>query len=406
MRKRAAEAEPGIPDRWHQLGVAYYRAGNWEATLEIFPARITGSAWQWLWMAMAHWQLDHKDEARRWYYLSLDWMATAQEKRLRDVQAEAAAVLELPDPGERSEQALDYTRREAYSKAIDLYEKLMVDFPAVPAYRTKLIELLNKTGRGKDVERVNREAISALEKLAANHPKNSELTKDLAQLLVTVGRNADALALWGTLAAQAEQLVAKFPSEVPYQRSLAVACYWHALALLGAGDTKGYGLVCAPMLQRFKDNADTEAAFWVVWTCALAPGAVGDWGPAIILAEKNLAADSKNCDKLQVLGAVLYRAGRFEDAAKRLTEAESAFKDAKAPRSAAAYTWLFLAMAHQRLGRLEEAEKQFDQALAEIEKWTAQGSQNPGNTWNRRLTFSLLTREAKELLSKETGKQK
>src|SRR5262249_3982641 len=136
--KRAAEAEPGILDRWHQLGVAYYQAGKWEAVLEIFPARASGSAWQWFWMAMAHEQLDHKDEARRWYFSSLDWMATAQQKELRDLQAEAAAVLGLPDPGDRSQHAWDLSEEGAaserqgkpqkakasYSKAIDVYAKL------------------------------------------------------------------------------------------------------------------------------------------------------------------------------------------------------------------------------------------------------------------------------------------
>ncbi len=189
--KKAAEADPNNGLRWWFLAIASYRSGNWQDSLDIFKTKehlghgVAGSAWQWFYMAMAHWQLDHKEEAHSWYYQSIDWVERAQEKRLVAVQAEAAALMDLPDPGERPEQAWRYSQTgtdlekqgqkdkamEAYGKAIDFYEKLRVDFPTVPVYRTKLVDLLNKTGRGKDVETVDREAISRLEKLAAAHPK-------------------------------------------------------------------------------------------------------------------------------------------------------------------------------------------------------------------------------------------
>ena len=95
-------------------------------------------------------------------------MARTQEKLLRDVQAEAACVLGLPDPGDRSQQAWDLSEegaacekqgqpekaKESYGKAIDVYGKLAADFPAVPTYRAKLLDLLNKTGRQQEAEKV------------------------------------------------------------------------------------------------------------------------------------------------------------------------------------------------------------------------------------------------------------
>ena len=52
------------------------------------------------------------------------------------------------------------------------------------------------------------------------------------------------------------------------------------------------------------------------------------------------------------LGALLYRAGRFAEAIARLTEAE----ELPTQRTSPIYGWLFLAMAHHRLGHRAEAQ--------------------------------------------------
>jgi tetratricopeptide (TPR) repeat protein len=191
--KKAADADPENGLRWGELAVACYRFGNWEASLDIFKTKahlgngVSGSAWQWFYIAMAHGQLDHQEEARQWYYRSLDWVATAKEKRLRGVQAEAAAVLGLPDPGDRAQHAFElgeegatYERqgqpekaKESRSKAIELYAKLAADFPAVPGYSATLLDLLYKTGRQQDAEKVYDKMLVARTKaieLDANNP--------------------------------------------------------------------------------------------------------------------------------------------------------------------------------------------------------------------------------------------
>ncbi len=106
------------------------------------------------------------------------------------------------------------------------------------------------------------------------------------------------------------------------------------------------------------------------------------------------------------LGAALYRAGRFEEAVKRLTEATQL--DAGAYRTNMLYTWFFLAMAHHRLGHAEEARHWLDKA---IEATTKLCSRPPSRlesqrlptasfrpNWSRRLTLELLRREAEQLI--------
>jgi hypothetical protein len=107
----------------------------------------------------------------------------------------------------------------------------------------------------------------------------------------------------------------------------------------------------------------------------------------------------------------LYRAGRFEQALRRLEEANAAFaKTGQAEGSSPAYTWFFLAMTHQRLGHPEEGRKWLEKAIRQMEEEV----KDPGVLWNRRLTLQLLRRETESLLGvqdkkmtqKETGDTK
>ena len=176
---------------------------------------------------------------------------------------------------------------------------------------------------------------------------------------------------------------------------------WYKLALfeLQRGDHTGYRKLCSGMLERFDQSASVDDAFWVAWTCALAPDALSDWTKPLEFAEKAHADDGKNYDKINYLGAVLYRAGRFQEATQRLTEAESAFKQTP---STIVYNWLFQAMAQHRLGHETEAASWLKKAVQDIDE--PKKAEDPATIpWNRRLTLQLLRSEAEELLKQESG---
>ena len=61
-----------------------------------------------------------------------------------------------------------------------------------------------------------------------------------------------------------------------------------------------------------------------------------------------------------------------------------------------AYTWYFLAMAHQALGHQEDARTWLDKA----NQWTEQvlGDEEEPPSWKRRLTLKLLRDEANGLI--------
>jgi serine/threonine protein kinase/Tfp pilus assembly protein PilF len=331
-----------------------------------------------------------------------------------------------------------------YRAALQLFDALHAEFPDNTQYWDFLTEthrclgrILGATHKPHEAETALRQAIELDEQRAAKLPDTPEFRwkwslgyySDLASQLVASGGTQEAKEVFRQAAARfsktielngktwwawsnrgeayaelgewdkAEADFAKAVELAPEQAQLHYRC---ALARLALADTKRYHETCADMVVRFGHSPDLETAYWSAWTCALAPDAVTDWQPVVLLAEKSLAADPKNYDKLRHLGAVLYRAGRFEDATKRLIEADAAFKTAKIELSSISYIWLFQAMTEQRLGHTDEAKMWLHKAVTEIEQSTLERTNVANATWNRRLTLQFLRREAEELLGKKS----
>jgi hypothetical protein len=57
-----------------------------------------GRGSDWLFLAMAHWQLGHKEDARKWYDQAVAWMNVSMQpddEELRRFSAEAARLLDI-----------------------------------------------------------------------------------------------------------------------------------------------------------------------------------------------------------------------------------------------------------------------------------------------------------------------
>jgi hypothetical protein len=109
MPKKGLDLDPraGI---WNSLGIAYYRAGDWQpavtALKKSMELREGGDCYDWFFLAMAHWKLGHKEEARKWHGQASAWMEQKEygDPRLRRFRAEAAALLGVTDPNEQTAQ--------------------------------------------------------------------------------------------------------------------------------------------------------------------------------------------------------------------------------------------------------------------------------------------------------------
>jgi tetratricopeptide (TPR) repeat protein len=127
--------------------------------------------------------------------------------------------------------------------------------------------------------------------------------------------------------------------------------FWieYAALLLRSGDRPGYVKACAHLVdQSGKDTG--PRSYHVARAFTLAPHAVADMSLPGRLAEKELRG-SRAFWSLTEQGALAYRAGRFQEAAPLFEQSLGA----NPKPGAAVLNWLWLALAHQRLGKAEEA---------------------------------------------------
>ena len=112
--RRANELSPENGNYRNTLGVALYRAEQWQEAIDTLEKAITLGAekpYSELFLAMAHWQLAQKDKARRWYEESLDWQTTNTgqvDTELQGFFVEAANL--MVSDGNKEEQQVDSPR--------------------------------------------------------------------------------------------------------------------------------------------------------------------------------------------------------------------------------------------------------------------------------------------------------
>jgi tetratricopeptide (TPR) repeat protein len=110
LAKRAMELAPLAGGYWNTLGVAHYRAGDWQAAIAALTKSMElnngGDSTDWIFLAMAHWQLGDREQARQWYGRA----AQALDKQkppsaeLRRFRAEAAQLLGIDETATKAPQ--------------------------------------------------------------------------------------------------------------------------------------------------------------------------------------------------------------------------------------------------------------------------------------------------------------
>jgi serine/threonine-protein kinase len=105
LAEKANELAPKDGAYLNTLGVAHYRNGDWKAAVEKLlqsvQANSGGDGFDWLYLAMAYWQLGDPEQARRWYNRAVQGMEKSPlvKEELRRLRAEAEALLAGRGPG-------------------------------------------------------------------------------------------------------------------------------------------------------------------------------------------------------------------------------------------------------------------------------------------------------------------
>jgi Flp pilus assembly protein TadD len=270
------------------------------------------------------------------------------------------------------------------------------------------------------------EALFHLDQLVEAQPKTSDWHLRRARALIGLGQAAQAteefskaLELktidggWWQKIGQAcaeqgkwDQAATAFQRFAELEVSDDIAWSWQALAVAARGDVSGHQKICAAMLDKFGKTQDAEIANNVAWFCMRTPDCMTDFSQPLHLVEKSVELRPNQYFSLNTSGIALYRVGRFQDSILRLNEAIKAHGQGGTP-----YDWLFLAMAHHRLGHADESKKWMTKA----QQWLDQGKQEKAKDkpaavdalpWDQRLELSLIRAEAEALLNGDTKKQR
>ncbi|MCF7958617.1 MAG: tetratricopeptide repeat protein [Phycisphaerae bacterium] len=110
LAEKTVQADPNEANYWNTLGVAHYRAGQWEEastalkkTMELSKGEYDGC--NLFFIAMARWQLGEKTKAHQVYGQAVEWMKQKQpdNDQLAQFRAEAAKLLGITKPKDRKE---------------------------------------------------------------------------------------------------------------------------------------------------------------------------------------------------------------------------------------------------------------------------------------------------------------
>jgi tetratricopeptide (TPR) repeat protein len=182
-----------------------------------------------------------------------------------------------------------------------------------------------------------------------------------------------------------------------------------AAVYVAAGRLDEYRSTCAAILERHPQTEDPDTGALTALTCACGPDAVGDWSKVVAMAEMALKRDPKWPRYQRALGNILYRSGRFQEALQHLTEANRLNPEpSELWECSPAELWSFLAMAHYRLGHVEEAKKWLDKAAQWADKAFADersGAGPRGVPVGRRLLIKCFRAEAEALIKGPAGQK-
>jgi hypothetical protein len=179
--------------------------------------------------------------------------------------------------------------------------------------------------------------------------------------------------------------------------------FWfeYAALLLLSGDRPGYEKACARLVDRCGKDMGPRP-YHVARACTLAPHPAADIALPGRLAEKELSG-SREFWALTEQGALAYRAGRFREAVPLFERGLRA----SSKSGTGVLNCLWLALAHHRLGKAEEARGWLGKAQEWLDQFVdglpARAEEELGLHLHNWLEAHALRREAESLIRGERG---
>jgi WD40 repeat protein/serine/threonine protein kinase/Flp pilus assembly protein TadD len=406
------------------LASAHYRAGQYAEAVQrlreaILEGRVEGpdaAVLDWLWLALAHYRLDHKERARR-FLTRFDEMVRGHGQRMYQRYSVQAVTLPLQDqleyPFLRDEaealilphlhwqkRARAHIARKEWAEAADALSKAIQAAPAenVDLLRERglvYLSLARWQAAGDDFARV-------LER----QPNHAAVRKEVVQreqvfTRVAALRPSDA-GLWvargNFLAERAlwKEAAAAFARVVTLQAD-PNGSMWHKHAALRLviGDTRGYRQACATILAAYPRTPDWKGGADPARAVVVGPGGLADYAQPVAWARQAATLSGHHGWVNFTLGLARYRAGKSRQAIAELQESLkiSPTWDARA------LNWAVLALAHHRLGDRKEAREWLEKTTQWIDQANRDSAGKGGAIlrmpWWDWVELQLLHREAR-----------
>jgi WD40 repeat protein/tetratricopeptide (TPR) repeat protein len=326
-----------------------------------------------------------------------DWVARscaeAELGRRAEADADFARALALAhdDPHPRLQRGRFHAQRDRpdqaaadFARALDLLpdtpdgeaERGAVcrELLASPPVLARVMELRPKHGDLWLTRAVSSAERNEWAKALPDYDRAAELKPADQALRLRRGRCLAELGRWDEAAADYARGLESKPDD-------AEAWYHAAVVQLAAGKTDTYRSICARMLDQFGKTENARAAARLGFTLVQMPAAPSDLERLLQLGEGG---------NVLVQGAALYRAGKWEQAV-RVLETPAGWTG-----PSQVWAWLFLAMAHDRLGHAAPARQFLEKAQAWID--AADRKETLYADRFQRVEFHTLRREAEELL--------
>jgi Flp pilus assembly protein TadD len=380
LAENAVTCEPGVPHYLYVLGLAQYRAGHYEQAVRRLRESLTSSmdwspkALNYPVLAMAHHRLGQGALARQ----ALDQASQAIDQWIRDrYQSQKGHwVHHLGAVGFWPIPWWDWLEGQLfYREAKELIDgAASQEDPRPRVLRARAFAGLHWHSKA-DTEYTEAQAL-----MPGDQQVRLEAHRNKGYLRVHESR-------WNEAAIEFARALELQPAEAR------LGCF-QAMAYLGGGDLGAYRSACAALVKNFGKTKDVATAHDVVYCCVLRGDALSDMQCLVPLARVAAPAGQGNA---YVLGAALYRAGRYDEAVRCLEAARKVY-------SHRAWDWCFLAMAHHRLDHAGEARR----CLADAARWIEAanhaeledlaGTRPSWGGWYDRLAYLLLLGEAREQL--------
>ena len=165
----------------------------------------------------------------------------------------------------------------------------------------------------------------------------------------------------------------------------------YSLALLAQNDEAAHRSLCEKMLTVFADTSDPMEAAMAALAMVVVPDSVKDKQQAFRLAERAVNGVSSEVWWISpTYGASLYRLDRMDEAIGRMEKGKDSDYQG--------FSLCFLAMAHHRLGHIEEAQ-QYANAVRKMK-----GAWSEAVTWHERVRVDRLIIEMDSVLAAEPDK--